>query len=350
MTPLHRSEEKYFVTAYKGRYLVFLSQTQGSRNAPVVCGRVAAMIGGLTQGVLPERRGRLQIYVDDPIILFLGNQSVRDRNMAIVICLWLVIGLRLAFKKACRGFRVTWVGYTFCVYNGKEPKVTVTGKPELMEEVQTMTENHLKSNVTSVRDLRTFAGKANYVAGMIDAWRPFLADIYGVIGKAGQDSSAPKGCVWTKQWRHESLWFRAFFSCEKHALRREFRLSTFLGKGLRLRIISDGCPWGLGAVLLINNTIIAFFASALDQFDESFAEVKIGDAAGPQIWEALALLQALKLWRSQWQREGLDLMVSSDSVTALTIILNLRNKPGSRALGVIAKELALKVFLPTQVS
>ena len=104
--------------------------------------------------------------------------------------------------------------------------------------------------------------------------------------------------------------------------------------------------------MLINNTIIAFFASALDQFDESFAEVKIGDAAGQQISEALALLQALKLWRSQWRREGLDLMVSSDSVTARTIMLNLRNKSGSRALGVIAKELALefKVLLPTQVS
>ena len=151
---------------------------------PVVCGRVAALIGRLTQGVLPDRRARLQIYVDDPIFLFLGSQAARDRNMAIVVCLWLVIGLRL----------------------------------------------------------RTFAGKANYVAGVIDAWRPFLADIYGVIGKAGQDSSAPNGCVWTKQWRHASLWFRAFFSCEKHALRREFRLSTFLGKGLRVRIIFDACP------------------------------------------------------------------------------------------------------------
>ena len=342
MTPLHGDEQRYFVTAYKGKYIVFLSQTQGSRNAPVVCGRVAALIGRLTQGMLPEKNARCHIYVDDPICLFLGPRHQRDLHIAVVICTWLVLGLRLAFKKAARGSEVTWVGYTFAIDCGKDPKVTVTGKAELMQEIEELNGKHLSSNVVKVRELRTFTGKANYVAGMIDAWRPFLADLYGVISSAGRGTAAPLNCVWTRQFRHASLWFRAFFSSEKHALRREFRLSTFLGKGLRVRIITDASPWGLGAILLINCTIIAFFSSALDKADEEMAGVRIGGAAGQQIWEALALLQAVKTWSRHWKKEGLDLMVSSDSVTALSLMISLRHKPGSRALGIIVKELALE--------
>ena len=342
MTPLHRSEQRYFVTAFKGKYIVFLSQTQGSRNAPVVCGRVAALLGRLTQGMMPEKQVRCHIYVDDPIGLFLGPRGTRDLHISVVICAWLILGLRLAFKKASRGLEVTWVGYAFKLLNGKDPKVTVTGKAELMKEVEELNAKHLADNVVSVRDLRSFTGKANYVAGMIDAWRPFLADLYAVITAAGKGTSAPLNCVWTRQFRHTALWFRAFFSGENHALRREFRLATFLNKGLRVRIISDACPWGLGAVLLYNRAIIAYFSSALDKEDEEMAGVKIGDPSGQQVWEALALLQALKLWAKHWKREGLDLMVSSDSVTALSVMISLRQRPGSKGLATVVKEMALE--------
>ena len=228
-------------------------------------------------------------------------------------------------RKPPRGCEVTWVGYAFTLVNGRDPKVSVTGKPELMREVKDMNDKRLANNVVSVRDLRCFAGKANYIAGMIDAWNP-----------------APTNCVWTRQFRHAALWFHAFFEVEKHALRREFRLSTFLGKGLRVRIISDASLWGLGAVLVINHTVISYIASALDEQDEAMAGVKIGDPAGQQVWEALALLQALKTWATYWKKDGLDLMVSSDSVTALSVMISLRQKPGSQGLGTVVKELALE--------
>ena len=60
--PLHRREQKYFTTAFRRpghkqlRYIVFLSQTQGSRNAPTVCGRVAALIGRLSQSLYDDQR------------------------------------------------------------------------------------------------------------------------------------------------------------------------------------------------------------------------------------------------------------------------------------------------------
>ena len=50
--PLHPKEHKHFTLAFQGIYVAHLTQAQGSANAPFVCGRVAALIACLMQGVL----------------------------------------------------------------------------------------------------------------------------------------------------------------------------------------------------------------------------------------------------------------------------------------------------------
>ena len=49
--PLHPNERKHFATKYKDQYIGYLTQAQGSVNAPIVCGRVAALVARLTQGM-----------------------------------------------------------------------------------------------------------------------------------------------------------------------------------------------------------------------------------------------------------------------------------------------------------
>ena len=42
--PLHPSERRYAVVYFRGRYIVFLRTPQGSRGAPLLWARVAALI------------------------------------------------------------------------------------------------------------------------------------------------------------------------------------------------------------------------------------------------------------------------------------------------------------------
>ena len=52
------------------------------------------------------------------------------------------------------------------------------------------------------------------------------------------------------------------FFFDKDALRREFRVSCFFHKGLRVRIVADASPWGLGALLIIQETILVAFSAS----------------------------------------------------------------------------------------
>ncbi|CAE7793132.1 unnamed protein product, partial [Symbiodinium necroappetens] len=286
----------------------------GSKNAPIVCGRVAAFIGRLSQSLFLSDRARLQVYVDDPCFLMVGSQGQRDRLASILICMWMSLRIPLAFGKASRGADFTWIGVHYHIKAGKDGKVTVTGKTELMQEILEATEAHQKVNVISVRDLQKYVGKANYVAGVVDTWRPFLTDLWAVINSCGPESR-PKNCVWTKQWAHVTAWFLAFYRGEVGALTREYRVSHYFGRAIKMRIVTDACPWGIGGFLAMNNTPIAYFSDALCDFDLELAEAERGSPDGQQVWESLALLVTLRLWTSHWVKRGVDLHLESDSVS-----------------------------------
>ena len=71
----------------KGRWIVFLTMAQGSTNAPLIWGRVAALVSRLTQAMFDSRQLRLQVFVDDPCASIRGNAHTRRRNVATIILL-----------------------------------------------------------------------------------------------------------------------------------------------------------------------------------------------------------------------------------------------------------------------
>ena len=344
--PLQHSERRFFTAAFREkaggplRYIVFTTQTQGSKNAPIICGRIAAYIARLSQSLFLLDQARLQLYVDDPCFLMSGDRNRRDRLASILICLWSALRIPLAFGKAARGNDFTWIGVRYCILAGKDGKVTVTGKAELMEEILEATLAHQRTNVVSVRDLQKYVGKANYVAGVVDTWRPFLTDLWAVINSCGPDARPPN-CVWTRQWAHVTAWIIAFYQGEAGALVREYRVSHYFGKSIKVRIVTDASPWGIGGYLAMNNTPIAYFSDELCEFDLRLANAALGSPDGQQVWESLALLMALRIWRSYWVRRGVELHIGSDSVSALSLLMKLRAKPKAKGLGRIARELAL---------
>ena len=70
-----------------------------------------------------------------------------------------------------------------------------------------------KQNVTPRKELRSFTGKCTSFATLIEAWRPFIQDLYGALHDESP-SAAPTNCVWTAQFSHVLKWIRAFFEEE----------------------------------------------------------------------------------------------------------------------------------------
>ena len=87
--------------------------------------------------------------------------------------------------------------------------------------------------------------------------------------------------------------------------------------------------------------IVPFFRGALTQ--EYFSRFKFtpGDCRAQQLCESLAVLVALRVWSERWVSKRIVLAVRSDSVAALTILVNF--KAGGEHPGLIAREVALDV-------
>jgi len=154
--------------------------------------------------------------------------------------------------------------------------------------------------------------------------------------------------VWVKQIAIALRWFRTFFARSGGFIERDFDIRCFLSVDYVLEIVIDASPWGLGGILLINGECKEFFASALTLLDESLFSHVRGSPDGQQVWESLGALVALRLWRQLWGRQSLTLRVCGDSMTMLSLIVNLR--PSTPQLALIGREIAMEyaqaVFVP----
>ena len=68
-------------------------------------------------------------------------------------------------------------------------------------------------------------------------------------------------------------------------------------------------------------------------------EHRLGDAAGQQTWEALAMLVALRAWAPYWREERVLLEVTGDNIGVLHLVSSMR--AGGAGCNKIAREIAL---------
>ena len=344
--PLSAEERKWFVAKLRGRFFVFLRNAQGSRNAPGGWGRLAAMLGRMVQSMFHRNVSRLETYTDDPCLVVRGSRACRDRVMSITILLWRLLGLPLSWRKGSRGRQISWIGGHFDL----KPQckgVIVRISQDIFDEAEALVVEFGKINVIPKGKLSTAIGKLGHIANLIQVWRPFMAPLYAAL-HADTPPGCPPGCVWSRQVAASRKWFRIFFSLTGGFVERDFDVRCYMSLDLQLEIVLDASPWSLGGILLINGVCQEFFASALSNLDETLFSQAIGSPDGQQVWESLAALVALRLWRPIWGRHSLTLRVKGDSMTMLSLIVNLR--PSTPQLGLIGREIALEyaqaVFVP----
>ena len=129
-------------------------------------------------------------------------------------------------------------------------------------------------------------------------------------------SNAGKKQVWTKQIINSLSWIAAFLSLKHSPIIREWHTSYISQDGANVIFVLDASPWGLGGILYVNGVPIAFVTSPLTQDDVRIHEYKLGDSRGQQNWECLAVLVALRLWRSVWTDRAATVTMKSDNFSA----------------------------------
>jgi hypothetical protein len=217
-----------------------------------------------------------------------------------VVLLWLSFGFDLAFAKAVRGRTVSWIGVQISV-GATWDRATI--KADRVQELLTMTEGFLKGgNVVPMKELGTYVANAANFAMLLFAWRPFLGEIWSAVsGSSSGSSGAPRGCVWLKQVSPAIRWINAFLCNGKGTIVRVITLQGHRGGGSKILICSDACPWGFGAALFVDGVVIEYYTAELDNNDFEIFEQEIGNLAGQQAWEALAIVVSLRLWLPFWR-------------------------------------------------
>lgn len=345
---LRPEERRFFVGMLRGKYLVYLRTAQGSRGAPLSWAAVFGLICRCVQSLFFKgtfaitSRAKfsvdLQVYVDDPWAVVSGTDAQRERSLSLMILTWRVIGVKLAFSKARRGPRVDWIGASLHI----EDSLTVVASimKARVDELKRLTSDMLLVNIVPLKELRSFTGKVQSMAGLLHTWRPFVAMLWAALYADTSVSGAPAGCVWTAQLREPLNWLTAFLAPASTNLVRRFGVDAHFNKGKAVLIYVDASPFGLGAWLSVDEEPVAYFADKFSDLDCVMLLIEKNEGSkGQQAFEALALLAAIRLWLPAFAAERVSVCVRSDNMAALHMVAKMQ--PKSAALGVVARELAL---------
>ena len=343
--PLDPREWKFTAAALGGYIFVFKVLVFGSVSAPTVWGRYAAWLGRSTCALLFGERLRMHIYVDDPIYVVGGSGPVVRRLLTTALLWAAIVGFPIAWHKCDGGRDITWIGAAVRIASGRTrvsiPEAKIV---ELFESCSAM----LKQNTVPSRDVRKLAGKGSFVAGLVPTLAPFLRSLWATGAKqasggaddarvlarptAGQRGRPlPRHLVFVSQIRRDLSWLTAFLSRQRGTLVRD-HLWQELPETDRLRICVDASPWGIGGVLMHRTTPIAYFADGLGAQDLRRFQASLGDSAFNTVWEALAILVGLRLWRCRLATSG-SFEIRSDSLGALGATLKCASSsPGLNAV------------------
>jgi hypothetical protein len=339
--PIAEDELRFFcVTALINsirKYMVLLRAAQGSRAAPLLWARLAALLMRLTQSLFQPADVNLMCFVDDPLAALRGSELERRTQAAIIMLVWEALDFKLAYHKGQLSTTVTWIGGTLtCESNGVRAAV----KEAIVQDVKADLQKFARANVISRKELHSLVGKLAHCAGLLIIMRPFLQPLWAAL-YAECPTGAPLNIIWIKQISTTLQWLNAFFNGAVGGVERFFRLDAFLRQGPIVEIGTDASPWGLGAWLAVDGVITHYFASPITADDQSIYSMVSGVAEGQQLWECLAVLVAIDVWSTQWQQDRIVLKVRGDNVGALTLLIKMR--PSSPTLAIVARELALRL-------
>jgi len=296
--PSHKSEQRFFTMRVGQTSYVLLRTAQGSRGAPPTWSHFGTLLTRLLQGIFEPRRGRVNLYVDDLLLILVNT----------------VQNCRCDFAMGV--FKAT----SYCALGKCKIRLHGSVKPDTVA-----------GNVVCTKELRSFVGKCTAVDSLVSMWSPLLKPLWASHTTAGTERSlAPRIRVWVMQFQESLVWIQAFLAAVGDMTTRTRNSGVYYGQGVNLEID-----------LRVQNRFEAYSADPFGQSDIEKFGFNNGDCMGRHTWECRATLVALRLGMSQWSDRRVGLRVRSDSTTAPRLLLSLKSTgSGPNSFG---REIALDV-------
>ena len=337
--PLHDEEPE------RGRCLLWRVLGFGGRPNPLVYSRAASFAARTAQALLgtPNRRaqrgsgarGRLQLYVDDPVLTVAGPEKCAHEAVDLVVLWWLLLGVPLAWAKGQlleADQSHTWIGVDFKMLPNGEASMKLPDKfvKELLELVAAFCS---AKGHSARKDAMTLVGRAARVAHVIPEARPFATALWAALTSADRAQSenkreSPPGRVANVRFHSAARWLRALLQGGDDAPFLLERIISAAGPPAasmtRWAVVSDASPWGAGAVLLHNCVPVEFAVWKWDKESAADLDVKVGAPADQSFWEFFTVGLCIALWGKDFVAESLA--VVTDNTAALQQLLDLKGK------------------------
>ena len=266
--------------------------------------------------------------------------------------------MQIALSKGERGQQAQWIGVKMLMQwpaNPMDGSVTYAAPKKMAEEILATLRQWLAKGMVSHRELRSTTGRLSWVAGIVPRLRWAVSVLFAVLRDAEEDDRSgaeeqraakrqdtrPKfGLVAVKRFGATLRWLVAVLErTDGLALRRE----DLREKPVSMGILSDASPKGLGAVLVAvrpsSNELLIMeaYEAKFTNSEAKLLGVEYGESSSQGILESLAILRAVKVWRTRLQDRAV--FIRSDSVVALAMTRQLSSS--SQALNHLGGELAI---------
>ena len=332
-----------------GDPILFVALCFGHIATPLIWSRLAAALTRMAQALLPPSRGRIQTYLDDPLLALRGSRQERDGRLAMVLLTWTAVGAARSWKKGARGSQVQWIGVQIgWNWDGSDFFIPHAKTLELAEELEAL----IAGPVAKLADLRRVTGRNSWATSLLRHARWAVARFWAVLADKERESAVARtpgtakrkranggtmdALVHTVRLVAAAGWLAAFWRGLGGPLVRHFGRQK--EARARLEIATDASPWGVGGLVVVNGAVAGWFSDTLSPADEERLGFLIGAPDGQCTWEALALLLGIKLWGA-WARDGeVDLRVRSDNVATLSLAVKFASS--SWTMNALGAELA----------
>ena len=354
--PLKTSERKYAVV--KGgpsTFYVIHVVSFGFACGPVLWCRLAACSNRIVQASVSDFEGRVQTYVDDPIMVACApTKFERSRIFCRYTLLWCILGFEIAWHKCSRGASVCWIGVMLQLLPSG---LKVMLCPEKTERLRGMfQELRRHGNMIPTQTLQTAAGVLGWIANLIPAARPWASMLWAAV-HASQASHTPaklntrvrKGLTFRKQVEHALHWLESMLTATVGSGPQLERVYMWNEHAPVLELYTDACPTGLGGVLYSVLKPVAYFSHQLTLEDAKLLGAQLGDPAFQSEFELYSVLVAVLVFqdflvrgKSQCLAQGkAQVWLRSDNTS--TVQASTEYKTKSPFLTYLAAELAVQI-------
>ena len=339
---IDEAEQKYLAGRALQKCFVSVVLLFGVRPGPLLWGRLAAFTMRLTCAVNLQSNAKLQCYVDDPALTVGGTRKQRSRIMIRTVLVWLLIGLKLAWKKGQRGNTGEWVGAYFRPWSRNKVDGVVVGitKERAIQLGKACKRLLNRGDTAPVPELRQLAGLASWMSGLMPQLNAFTRMLWAAVYSGSEFVIARRQVELPLRWL-AALADENFGPLERRCRRRATH---------HVLITFDGSLTGGGATLQAGieefshahtRPFVSYWAANWTEQDLERLQVKKGDPAGQARLEAFTLLISVFLWQRILREAQGTFAVMGDALGVLHDARKFRAK--DRVLNEVMAEMALLV-------